>query len=152
VLYEIGERNPALLKGHADVFFNCLKSRNNRLVWGGVSALAAVATTEAAALGKRLPEILSAADKGSVISKDKAMSILSQLALAGHGKTALPALLERLETAAPNQFPMYAELALPAVDPGHRARFRQILEARLKKIEQPAKRARVEKVLRKLAK
>jgi hypothetical protein len=47
---------------------------------------------------------------------------------------------------------MYAELALPAVDEAHEAKFRQVLEKRLVKIEQAAKRARVEKVLRKLAK
>ena len=79
------------------------------------------------------------------------MSTLARLALAGEPK-AMPAVLERLETAAVNQLPMYAELALPAVTPAHGTRFRAILEARLSTLEQPAKRARVEKVLRKLAK
>lgn len=46
---------------------------------------------------------------------------------------------------------MYAELALPAVKPPHAARFRTILETRLASIEQPAKRTRVEKVLKKLS-
>ena len=36
--------------------------------------------------------------------------------------------------------------------PNHKARFTAILEARLKTIDAPAKQARVEKVLRKLAK
>ena len=62
----------------------------------------------------------------------------------------MPQLLERLETAAINQFPMYAEMALPAAG-AHKAKFRAILERRLPDLP-PAKQARVEKVLRKLAK
>ena len=97
---------------------------------------------------KQLPAILAAADKGSVIAKDKAVAILVKLAAAGHGAKALPILLERLEGAAPNQFPMYAEQALPAIDAAHRAAFVRLLEARLGSIEASAKRTRVEKVLR----
>jgi len=151
-LYEIGERKPELLDGHAGAFFETLTSRNNRMVWGGLSALAAIASTQASALAPRLDEILAAADEGSVIAKDKAMSILAQLAAAGHAGEVLPILLDRLETAAPNQFPMYAELAAPVVEAVHRARLKTILESRLAGIPQPAKRARVEKVLRKLSK
>jgi hypothetical protein len=64
----------------------------------------------------------------------------------------MPALLERLADAAPNQFPMYAELAATAVARGHKAKLVGILEARLGTIDAVAKKARVEKVLRKLAK
>jgi hypothetical protein len=152
VLYELGERRPELLDGHADAFFKALDSRDNRMVWGGLSALAAIATTQAGTVATRLPEILAAADKSSVIAKDKAMSILAQLAAAGFSETALPVLLDRLESAAPNQFPMYAEIAAPVVDAAHKARLTAILQARQAGIPQPAKRARVEKVLRKLDK
>ena len=79
------------------------------------------------------------------------MSSLAKLAAAGETK-AMPALLDRLEDAALNQFPMYAELAATAVTPPHKARLTAILEARLKTIDAAAKKARVEKVLRKLAK
>ncbi|MDO8360354.1 MAG: hypothetical protein Q7T08_09980 [Devosia sp.] len=150
VLYELGERRPEAVADHAAAFIALLGSRNNRLVWGAMHAVASVTPLRAKEVAAALPAILAAADKGSVIAKDHAMSILSRLALAGYA-SALPILLDRLETAAPNQFPMYCEMALPAVTPAHRARFRAILEGRLAKIEQKAKRARVEKVLRKLA-
>ena len=149
VLYEIGERNAALVAPHADAFLALLESRNNRNVWGAMAAIDTIAAARPRDVAAHLGDILSAADKGSVIAKDKAMSILAKLALAGETK-AMPALLERLASAAVNQFPMYAELALPAVG-GHTARFEAILTGRLKTIKQPAKRARVEKVLRKLA-
>ncbi|MEO6395996.1 MAG: hypothetical protein ABIO40_08820 [Devosia sp.] len=151
VLYEIGERKPALVAPHAAAFLALLKSRNNRNVWGAMSAVDTIATLEAKVVSAALKDVLAAADKGSVIAKDKAMSILGKLALAGE-KRALPALLERLENAAPNQFPMYSELALPAIGKADTALFRAVLETRLKTIEAPAKRARVEKVLRKLNK
>jgi hypothetical protein len=149
VLYEIGALKPALVAGHAAAFLALLKSKNNRNVWGALQALESIAVEAADVLAKDLGAIVAAADIGSVIAKDKAVGILSRLALTGHGK-AVPVLLERLRKAAPNQFPMYAELAAPAIGAKDRAAFRKILETRLEKIPQPAKRARVEKVLRKL--
>jgi hypothetical protein len=151
VLYEIGERAPELIVPHADAVFALLGSRNNRNVWGAMSAIDTIAAVKPKEVAAHLKAILAAADKGSVIAKDKAMSTLSKLAQAGEAR-AMPALLERLADAAPNQFPMYAELAAAAVTPAHKARLVAILEARLKTIDAAAKRARVDKVLRKLAK
>ena len=151
VLYELGERRPELLADRADAFFAALTSKHNRLVWGGMSALESIATVSASALAKRLPEILAAADKGSVIAKDKAVSILAKLVAAGHAK-ALAHLLAMVEAAAVNQVPMYAEMAAPVIDPAHRSEFVAIITKRLATIDQPAKRARLEKLLRKFAK
>ena len=151
VLYEIGERAPELVAPHAETFLALLKSKNNRNVWGAMSAIDTIAGVRAKEVAAHLKDILAAADKGSVIAKDKAMSTLAKLAQAGEAK-AMPALLERLADAAPNQFPMYAELAATAVTPTHKAKLVGVLEARLKTIDAAAKKARVEKVLRKLAK
>jgi hypothetical protein len=120
VLYEIGERAPKLVAPHVDAFLALLGSKNNRNVWGAMSAIDTIASVKAKDVAAHLESILRAADKGSVIAKDKAMSTLAKLATAGEAK-AMPALLDRLGEAAPNQFPMYAELALPAVTPPHRA-------------------------------
>jgi hypothetical protein len=151
VLYEIGERAPELVAPHADAFLALLGSKNNRNVWGAMSAIDTIASVRAKDVAAHLKPILAAADKGSVIAKDKAMSTLAKLAQAGEPK-AMPALLDRLVDAAPNQFPMYAELASTAVTPAHKARLVTILEARLKTIDAAAKKTRVEKILRKLAK
>jgi hypothetical protein len=148
VLYELGERKPEAIASHVGAFIALLKSKNNRNVWGAMSAIDTVASVRPKEIAAALKDILAAADKGSVIAKDKVMSTLSKLALAGEAK-AMPALLERLDTAAVNQLPMYAELALPAVG-AHKATFQAILERRLPDLP-PAKQARVAKVLRKLA-
>jgi len=89
-------------------------AENNRNVWGALQALESIASEVPDVLAKNLDAIVDAADKGSVIAKDKAVGILSSVARAGHAK-AVPVLLERVMDAAPNQFPMYAELALPAI-------------------------------------
>jgi len=149
VLYELGERKPEAIAGHVAAFLALLKSKNNRNVWGAMSAIDTVAAVRPKEVTAALKHILAAADKGSVLAKDKAMSTLAQLALAGEAK-AMPALLERLDMAAVNQLPMYAEMALPAVGT-HKAKFQAILERRLPELP-PAKQARVGKVLRKLAK
>ena len=151
MLYEIGERAPELVAPHAGAFLALLGSTNNRNVWGAMSAIDTIAAVRAKDVAAQLKAILAAADKGSVIAKDKAMSILAKLVVAGEPK-AMPALLDRLEDAAANQFPMYAEMAVEAMTPAYKARFAGIVEARLKTIDAPAKRTRVEKVLRKLAK
>jgi hypothetical protein len=152
VLYELGALKPELVAPHAAAFLTLLGGKNNRNVWGALQAIETITPLQPDAVLAQLPAILVAADKGSVIAKDKAVAILVKLAAAGHATRTLPVLLDRLEAAAPNQFPMYAEQALPVIDAGHRARFVAILEVRLAGIEAPAKRARVEKLLRKLRK
>lgn len=152
VLYELGALKPELVAPHAAAFLTLLGGKNNRNVWGALQAIETITPLQPAAVLAQLPAILVAADKGSVIAKDKAVAILARLAAAGHATKALPVLLDRLEAAAPNQFPMYAEQAVVVIDAGHRARFVTILEGRLDGIEAPAKRARVEKLLRKLRK
>jgi len=148
VLYELGQRQPELVAPHAEAFLTLLGGKNNRNVWGALQAIETITALQPDAVLAQLPKIIAAADKGSVIAKDKAVAILIKLAAAGHGAKVLPILLERLEGAAPNQFPMYAEQALPVIDAAHRAAFVRLLEARLGGIEASAKRTRVEKVLR----
>src|SRR2546426_10458696 len=43
VLYEVGERKPALIAKYAGEFSSLLDSENNRLVWGGMAALDQIA-------------------------------------------------------------------------------------------------------------
>jgi hypothetical protein len=150
VLYEIGGRNPALIAPHRHAFMRLLETRDNRMLWGALTALAAIAPYDPDSLAPHLDAIMAAADNGSVIAKDKAMTILLALAAnSAHRNTAWPLLLARLEDAAPNQLPMYAEPALPVAGP-EGAALAATLTARLGDMPTPAKRRRVEKVITKL--
>lgn len=152
VLYEIGALKPAHVAPHTGAFLALLGSKNNRNVWGALQAIDTVTAERPDEVIAALPKIIAAADKGSVIAKDKAISILAKLAAAGHGAQVLPTLVERVASAAPNQFPMYAEIAAPVINTAHQADFTAVLETRLKSIDAPAKQKRVEKVLRALNK
>jgi hypothetical protein len=152
VLYELGERRPELVALYADEFIAMLGSKNNRMVWGALSAIDTVTAIRAEDVVVALDAILAAADAGSVIARDKANAILVKLATTEHAAQVLPILISRLGDAAPNQFPTYAEAIATVIDAEHKAMFIEVLEARLPGVDGTAKRARVEKLLRKLRK
>src|SRR5690349_13279683 len=66
VLYEIGTIKPELIAGYVNTFVNLLSNRNNRLVWGGMTALGAVATVDTSAIAKHIDTLIHATDTGSV--------------------------------------------------------------------------------------
>ncbi|MGB3335721.1 MAG: hypothetical protein WBA73_00935 [Devosia sp.] len=150
VLYEIGARNPELIAAQCPVFVEALRSSNNRKVWGAMTAIDSVVERRAATLVAELPAIIAAADKGSVIAKDHCNSILVKLARAGYGDLAVPILVERLRTAAPNKFPTYAEEIAPVLTPETQPGFLAVLRERVGGMLQASKRRRVEKVMAKL--
>ncbi|MBW8639927.1 hypothetical protein K1W69_22215 [Hoeflea sp. WL0058] len=139
VLYEIGARKPHLIVQHMAILMERLQSNNNRIVWGSLTALACVAEVAPHKIaGQHLNVILDAADRGSVIAKDQAMNILIAL------------MLERLETAAVNQLPLYAERIFPVLDKSEYRAFRDVLMRRLDDHMAQSKRKRIEKIIRKL--
>lgn len=150
VLYEIGARNPDLIAAQCPVFVEALRSTNNRKVWGAMTAIDTVAEQRAHVLVNELPAIIAAADKGSVIAKDHCNSILVKLARAGYGELAVPILVERLRSAAPNQFPTYAEEIAPVLTAETRPGFLAVLKERVGSMMQESKRKRVEKVMAKI--
>ena len=150
VLYEVGSRDPELIGGHCPVFLEALGSKTNRQVWGAMSALDALAEVRAAEIAAELPRIIEAADRGSVIAKDRCNSLLTKLARAGFADKAVPIIVNRLKTAAPNQFPTYAEEAASVVTPETRPGLIETIRKRLGGITQRAKRERMEKLLLKL--
>jgi len=152
VLYEIGEQKPDLISEHLEVFTALLQSKNNRLVWGALSALDKISNLYPDKIYRDLPEILDAADKGSVISKDHAVNIL--IKLAGNKKyhdEAFILLLGQLSACPLNQLPMYAENAMVVVSEEYKTGFLQILQSRLTEFEKESKRKRVEKVIEKMS-
>lgn len=151
VLYEIGTVKPALIAGFADSFISLLNNKNNRLQWGAMTALHAITNEKPGAIYKALAAIIAVADKGSVITNDHCVGILIKLAaIKEYAEGAFSLLLERLKASATNQLPMYSENALPVINDKNKAIFIKTLTSRLADIEKETKRARVEKVIKKL--
>jgi len=151
-LYELGALRPDLVRPHAGAFLVAINGGDNRLVWGALAALDTLAAHDPKLIAAHLPEILAAAERGSVIAKDKAVSMLATLAaLPGAAPEAWPALLAMVRDAAVNQTAMYAEAALRAAPVNDPAALAEAVRIRRDGIAAPAKRARLDKVLRKLA-
>lgn len=151
VLYEIGDLKPVLIAGYINEFVSLLTSKNNRLQWGAMTALNAIANENPKDIFKELGKILDAADKGSVITKDNAVAILIKLySMKEYSNKVFPLLTEQLKSSPTNQLPMYAENAAPVISDKHKAEFIDVLSSQLDEIEKDSKRKRVEKVIKKL--
>jgi len=151
VLYEIGAIAPDLIADYSDNFLALLYHKNNRLQWGTMTALHAIASVKPNEIYENLPLILDAADKGSVITRDNAVNILITLAaFPKYAEDTFVLLLEQLQKSPPNQLPMYAERVLPVIDDKNKEDFVRVLRARLSDIEKESKRKRVEKVIKKV--
>jgi hypothetical protein len=152
VLYEVGERKPKLIAGHGKKFVELLSSKNNRLVWGAMTALDAIALEDPTLVHSELPRIVDIGNKGSVITRDHAVSILVKLISTGnHRDATFGLLIQQLSDCPTNQLPMYAEMAMKVIDAKNKAAFIQTLTSRLDDIEKVSKKRRVEKVIKKVS-
>jgi hypothetical protein len=151
VLYEIGALKPDLIAGYSAVFLDLLRSRNNRLGWGAMTALGAIAPLRAGDIGRRLDEVIGATDKGSVITQDWGIRVLAAVAASdkSYEKRILPFLTTFLQKCPPKDLPRHAESILPAVNAGNRAAILSILENRKSSLK-AAQAKRLEKVMRKM--
>ena len=149
VLYETGRMKPQLIKRHISVFLETMNVKDNRLVWGALTALAAVSKVAPQEVFDQLSSILKAADNGSVIAKDQAVEILIELKkLDGFAAKMTPFLMDSLRSAAVNQLPMYAERISAVLNSEDRAIFCEILTSRLDEHMKQSKQKRLVKVIR----
>lgn len=153
VIYEIGATKPSLISQYYSVFIEMLSSKNNRMQWGAMTALATITDEIPSTIFKLLPNILFAVDKGSVITKDSAFKIL--LILYGDQKYAskvFPLIIEHLLKSPQNQFPMYAEQTSEIILKRHKETFIELLRSKIDEIEKDTKRKRIEKIIKKISK
>jgi hypothetical protein len=148
VLYEIGYLDPALVAAYAEDFLKLLRSRNNRMVWGGMTALSTIAERKADFIQAHLKEILKAMDTGSVITVDNAVKTLALAASKDACRPSIfPRLLDHLRTCRPKDVPQHAEKSLPAVDSGNKEDFIAVLEKRIEDLS-GSQITRVKKVIK----
>jgi len=153
VLYEIGARKPELLDNGVavDAFLRLLSSRNNRLVWGGMTALGTIADRQAAAIWQQIDRVMDTTDQGSAITQDWGIRVVATVSAqdAAYEERIFPFLLAFLKRCLPKDLPRHAESALIAVHAGNQAQMLALLESR-KGALKPAQRKRVEQVIRKI--
>jgi hypothetical protein len=149
VLYEVGALKPELIADYSDEFIDLLRSRNNRLVWGAMTALGAIASLRPGDIGRRLDEVIRATEYGSVITQDWGIRVLATVAASDktYEKRVLPFLTDFLKKCPPKDLPRHAESVLPAVNAGNRATILSVLENRQSSLK-AAQAKRLEKVIR----
>ena len=135
VLYEIGERKPHLISEYADDFLSLLSSRNNRLVWGSMIALAAIAQLTpyvSYIIYGKIDRVLSAFNNGSAITVDNSITVLSKLC--NTDKTCedrlFPLLLEHLRKCRPSDVARHAERMSVCVNKENVKEFLDVLNIR----------------------
>lgn len=149
VLYEIGYLSPELIREYATEFLWLIKNRNNRLVWGGMIALATIATITADELFAHLDEIQTAMEKGSIITKDNGVKILSLIAAHNkeYQKIIFPMLLKHLQTCRPKNLPQHSQKILPVLDEENKIIFIELLKNRSADLTR-SELGKIEKVIR----
>lgn len=148
VLYETGYRDASLIAPYRDTFLALLSSKNNRLQWGAMTALDCITPLDPKGMYDQLPQILKAAQSGSVITRDHAVGILTKLlGIAAYSDKVFPLLREQLLICPTNQLPKYAEDAMPFVGKKHKAAFVEVLTARVKDMDSATKLKRLMKVI-----
>ncbi|QOV12574.1 hypothetical protein [Viridibacillus arvi] len=139
VAYEIGEVKPELISEFALTFISLLKSRNNRLVWGAMTALSSIATVSSTIMMEHLETIFSTMKTGSVITVDKGVLTLAKLASVSreNNERIFPFLLHHLETCRFKELPQHAESTLIAVNNDNKEAFLTVLKRRENELTAP---------------
>lgn len=150
VLYEVGYIDPGLVAGYAEDFVKLLKSKNNRLIWGGMIALGVVAEQKPDVILANLAAIRQSMHDGSVITVDNAVQTLARAASAGekYRKAMFPLLIEHLKTCRPKDVPQHAEKSLPAVTAANGKELVTVLTKRMEDLSGSGL-SRVKKVIKK---
>ena len=150
-LYEIGAVKPALIADHVLAFINLLKERDNRMVWGAMTALDTIAAQKASDIWKHIDTVMHTTEMGSVITQDHGIRVLAFVSAASpaYEKRIFPFLVDFLKFCRPKDLPRHSESVLVTVNAANHAAILEILETR-KPTLRPTQSKRVEKVMRQI--
>jgi len=132
VLYELGKLNPDAISAYAQQFLSLLRQKNNRLVWGGMIALATIAPRVPQFIFTASDEILRVMERGSVITRDAGVAALAEAARtsANYRDKLLPVLFDILRSCRPSSVAQYAEKIAVALTDAKGVEFDAILQQR----------------------
>ena len=146
-LYEIGYIKPRLISEYYKEFFKLLTSKNNRLVWGSMIALASIADLKQKEIFAELKLIMQTIKKGSVITVDAGIEILAKLNTnPDYFNTIDPLLFEQLWRSPIKQLPMYLEKSIICINYKNKEIYLSIIEKRIPECERDSQKKRLEKV------
>jgi hypothetical protein len=128
-LYELGYLKPELIDNYYADFIRLLPGKNNRLVWGGMIALATIADLKHQEIFISISTIMDVVNKGSVITIDNGIEILARLnKYDKYFNTTDPLLIEQLWKCPIKQLPMYIEKSLVSINKKNKEIYQTIIE------------------------
>lgn len=132
VLYEVGERKPELIRQYVMTFLELLLSKNNRLVWGAMTALAEMAQLESQVIYQHLEMVRSAYRSGSVITRDQSITVFAKVCLIEHEheKELFSFLMDHLKHCRPKEVAQHAERIAICVNRENYKAFEAVLRDR----------------------
>jgi hypothetical protein len=152
-LYELGYIKPELIADYHAEFIKLLTNKNNRLVWGGMIALATIAELRHKEIFASLKEIIKTINTGSVITIDNGVEILAKLnKYDAYFNTTDPLLIEQLWKCPIKQLPMYIEKSIGSIKKLNKAIYQSIIEKRKSECENDSQLKRLEKSLKQIQK
>ncbi|MCL1830127.1 MAG: hypothetical protein FWG21_01715 [Oscillospiraceae bacterium] len=132
ILYEVGARKPELLVLYVDSFIEALSSKNNRMVWGAMKALATITDLDPEGIFSRFDEIYDAFLTGSVITVDNAVTVFAKLCSMDekYKKRVEPLLLKHLSESRIKNMPQHIERMVVCLNKVNIKRVEEIFESR----------------------
>jgi hypothetical protein len=149
VLEQIGLLEPELIEDYVADFIKLSFSKNNRLVWSAMINLALLADRKTQEIFEQYDEIVEVIAKGSVITKDNGIKILTKVAAASaeYSEVIIPYLMEQLRSCRTKSVPQYAESIAIAINMDNQEQYLSILNERLNSLS-AAQQRRVKKLLK----
>ena len=151
VLYEIGYLDPDLIADYGNDFLKLLKGKDNRMVWGAMIGLAAIAGQRPKEIWAQIDDVIRITESGTVITQLWGMRVLAKVAAADekYKEKIFPFLLKQIQACIPRDVPTHAESILCALDLKNKGELLSILEARRGELT-PAQLTRFKRVLKQI--
>ncbi len=151
VMYEIGKINPELITEYFDTFIGLLSSKNNRMVWGAMYAVAQTAPYRIKQADENFETILYAYKKGSAITVDNSIVVFAHIAKAdvSNSQKAYNIIINHLKKCRAKDVPQHSEKAFLCVSEKNCGDFSNALEQRLDELS-ASQQGRVKKILKRI--
>ena len=151
VMYEIGKTEPELIARYFDKFILLLSSKNNRMVWGAMYAIAQTAPYRIEKANENFEAIEAAYNTGNAITIDSSVEVFAHIASAdvSNSHKAYELLINHLKHYRAKDIPQQCEKIFICINESNSDEFKQALEGRLGEMAQ-LQQVRVKRILKKI--
>ncbi len=148
-LYETAYIKPDLISEYYTEFLSLLSNKNNRLVWGGMIALATITDLKSKELFESIDLISNTVNKGSVITVDSGIEMFAKLNKYSEYQDKIENLLtDQLWKCPSKQLPQYMEKSTISINKRNKEIYKKIINERKAECEKESQVKRLDKVLK----